>query len=189
MANLLPPEVRARLLWQRRVRRAVVLLITGLLGLALATFALLPVAIYTQIIRVGINSNAEVIDTSNAGKQRQELVRKLNKTKSLVDQVSLIVKMPEFGKVFSGAIATLNTINDAELRSIAISSDLEDEGTYTVKLSGITGSRESIFAIKGAFEKDDNLTISNFPADNLTSKGDEYNFVIELSTLKRKSDE
>ncbi len=182
MANLLPPETRLKLLWQRRVRRSVVLLVAGLTGVILAALAILPVAVYTQIIKVGISSDVELIETSGTGKDHQELIKKLKKTKELIDQMSLIANMPEFNEVFNYPMLILSKIEGAKMHSIVINSNLEDS-KYVIRLSGIVQNRESVFAIQGAFNQSDEISVLDFPDNNFTSSDDEYNFVIEISTL------
>ena len=186
MANLLPKQIKTKLLWGKRVRITFVLMIVSIIGLALAVAALLPIVIYSKIVLAGTSNNVGIAKAQSFGKQRQELIRELKSDKELLENTSTIATLPSSDNILSEVSNTIKNINGAELRLITLEAHIE-KGSYTVRASGIAFERDTVMAVRKAFEASKDLTIIDFPLGNITPRGDEYNFTIELAAKNKNN--
>ncbi len=177
MTNILPPEIKKILEWQRMLRRVIVFMVVGLLGILLAFASIVPMYVYVHIIKLGVSDKLTYKDVDISTK-RQEVSKRLNNAKKLVTTTYSMSKMPDTKILLDSIFDSMSKIKDIDIRSIHLVGDME-KYQYLIRVSGVSKSREGVVMARDLL-RDDGFDIVDFPISNLTLRGGGYNFVIEV---------
>ncbi len=194
MANLLPEQIKTKLLWSKRIRIISTFFLMLIIGLIVSAGALLPVALYSNVFLANIeqyNDEQQVGESGNMsmsfGKQRQEIIRELRRDMVLLEKIDAIRSVPNAGQIIDTVTKMILPIGGVTVRLIELNAQVAQE-IYTIRLSGNAISRSAVVAVREVFENSADFTVIDFPLDNLTPQNNEYTFVIELATKNTKSD-
>jgi len=194
MANLLTRERKTQLLWNKRVRVSVMVMLVSIIGFVIIAAALLPAALYSRVVLMSMQSRIsqdEALQMTSFGKQRQEIIRELQVDKDLLAIVANMDVLLEPSVLLRKVDSLMSSISSVTTSLVTLQTSPEGD-TYVLRVSGTALTRSDVVAVRDVFKGDTLFNIINFPLSNLTPQVDGYIFLIELEVSnldKKKSHE
>lgn len=179
MANLLPVHTKKKLIWQKRQRVVVIFTVITMLGIGVGGSILLPAAIYTYIVRAGLEEDAPELQGDSPGAQRQALTRALRRDQQLLEKVAYSRQLPAVHETLEEALTALSRIEGVAVRSFTMEAQRE-AGEYSIHISGVAATRTAVVAIRDGFEEGAQFIVEEFPISNLTPRYDTYEFIMTV---------